>query len=77
MLLNGILLGNSMKQTSKPRNYIAIALIKRNGAGAHGKTNKAIRAYSRRELLKELKKPSIYLGGFFNHIYNGYMHECA
>ena len=54
-----------MKQSSKPRNYIALALMKRNGAGAHDKTNKAKRAESRRQLMKELKKPSINLDGFF------------
>ena len=66
-----------MKQFSKPRNYIALALIKRNGAGVHYKTSKAKRALARRELMKELKKPSIYLDGFFNRIRSGCVYECA
>ena len=52
-----------MKQT-KPRNYVALALIKRNGAGAHEKTSKAQRAEARRQLNKELRKPPK-SGGFF------------
>lgn len=54
-----------MKQ-SKPRNYVALALMKRGGAGAHVKTNKAKRATAKQQLAKELKKPSEnYSGGFF------------
>ncbi len=52
-----------MKQ-SKPRNYVALALMKRNGAGAHDKTGKAKRAEAKRHLIKEIKKPSK-TGGFF------------
>ena len=55
-----------MKPTSKPRNYIAFALMKRNGGGAHIKTQKAKRAEARRILAKELKEPPKYKsGGFF------------
>lgn len=54
-----------MKQ-SKPRNYVALALMKRGGAGAHVKSNKAQRTIAKRQLAKELKKPSDnYSGGFF------------
>ena len=54
-----------MKQ-SKPRNYIALALMKRGGAGAHVKTNKAKRTAAKRQLAKELIKPSDkFSGGFF------------
>lgn len=52
-----------MKQ-SKPRNYVALALMKRNGAGAHDKTEKAKRVKARQQLIKELKKPSK-TDGFF------------
>ncbi|MCE3267981.1 MAG: hypothetical protein K0R49_233 [Burkholderiales bacterium] len=53
-----------MKRQSKPRNYVALALLKRNGAGAHEKTTKAKRAQSKRQLIKELKNPSK-TDGFF------------
>jgi hypothetical protein len=53
-----------MKQ-SKPRNYVALALMKRNGAGAHDKTKKAKRAEAKRHLIKELKKPSKPDGFFY------------
>ncbi len=54
-----------MKQ-SKPRNYVALALMKRGGAGAHTKSNKAKRTAARQQLAKELKKPSDkFSGGFF------------
>lgn len=53
-----------MKQ-SKPRNYVAMALMKRGGAGAHVKTNKAKRATAKRQLAKELKKPSDKFSGGF------------
>jgi hypothetical protein len=53
-----------MKVNNKPRNYVALALMKRNGAGAHEKTNKAKRASAKRQLYKELKKPPTELGGF-------------
>lgn len=46
-----------MKQL-KPRNYVALALMKRNGFGAHDKTAKAKRLEAKRQLIKELKKPS-------------------
>ncbi|HLX54221.1 MAG TPA: hypothetical protein VKR58_09785 [Aquella sp.] len=52
-----------MKQ-SKPRNYVALALMRRNGAGAHDKTSKAKRAEAKRQLMKEIKKPSK-TDGFF------------
>jgi hypothetical protein len=45
--------------------------MKRNGAGAHEKSNKAKRASAKRQLYKELKKPPTELGGFFiysNHL---------
>ena len=51
-----------MKTNNKPRNYVALALMKRNGAGVHEKSNKAKRASAKRQLYKELKKPPI--GGF-------------
>lgn len=54
-----------MKQ-SKPRNYVALALMKRNGSGAHDKTAKAKRAEAKRHLIKELKKPSKTDGLFIN-----------
>lgn len=53
-----------MKVNNKPRNYVVLALTKRNGAGAHEKTNKAKRASAKRQLHKELKKPPTELGGF-------------
>lgn len=54
-----------MKQ-SKPRNYVALALMKRGGAGAHVKSNKAKRMATKQQLAKELRKPSDnYSGGFF------------
>ncbi len=45
-------------KSSKPRNYVALALMKRNGAGAHDKSTKAKRAEAKRQLMKEMKKPS-------------------
>ncbi|MBX9598436.1 MAG: hypothetical protein K2X04_07660 [Burkholderiales bacterium] len=60
-----------MKTNNKPRNYVALALMKRNGAGVHEKSNKAKRASAKRQLYKELKKPPTELGGFFiysNHL---------
>ncbi len=61
-----------MKQ-SKPRNYIALALMKRGGDGAHVKTNKAKRATAKQQLAKELKKPSDnYSGGFLNSFLSEY-----
>lgn len=56
--------GYKMKVNNKPRNYVVLALTKRNGAGAHEKTNKAKRASAKRQLHKELKKPPTELGGF-------------
>lgn len=53
-----------MKQ-SKPRNYIALALMKRGGAGAHVKSNKAKRTAARQQLAKELRKPSDKFSGGF------------
>lgn len=50
---------------NKPRNYVALALMKRGGAGAHQKTKKALRALSKRQLKAELKKPPTPFGGFF------------
>ncbi len=47
----------TMKQ-SRPRNYVALALMKRGGAGAHVKTNKAKRTAARQQLVNELRKPS-------------------
>ena len=55
-----------MKTNNKPRNYVALALMKRNGAGVHEKSNKAKRTSAKRQLRKELKKPPTELGGFFN-----------
>lgn len=52
-----------MKQ-DKPRNYVYLAVMKRNGAGAHEKTFKAKRAEAKRQLAKELKEPPTKLGGF-------------
>ena len=52
-----------MKQT-KPRNYVVRALMKRNGAGAHVKTNKAKRAEARQQLVKQLREPPNKSGGF-------------
>ena len=49
----------------KPRNHVALALMQRNGAGAHQKTTKAIRTATKRELKKLLKKPPTEFGGFF------------
>jgi|GEM_PF-1896088 len=61
-----------MKQ-SKPRNYVALALMKRNGAGAHDKSGKAKRAEAKRHLIKELKKPSktdgFFIGKLTNYLY--------
>ncbi len=48
----------------KPRNYIALALLQRNGSGAHDKSHKAKRNAEKRELIKELKKPSVKIDGF-------------
>ncbi len=53
-----------MKQ-SKPRNYIALALMKRGGYGAHVKSNKAKRTAARQQLAKEIRKPSDKLSGGF------------
>ena len=54
-----------MKQ-SRPRNYVALALMKRGGAGAHIKTSKAKRTAAKRQLGKELRQPSEkFSGGFF------------
>lgn len=63
-------------QTQKPRNYVALALSKRNGAGVHDKTNKAKRQKLKRMLQKELREPPTYLGGFsFNtHILGGFIY---
>ena len=61
-----------MKQ-SKPRNYVALALMKRNGAGAHDKTGKAKRAEAKRHLIKEIKKPSktdgFFIGKLVDYLY--------
>ncbi|MCC2624271.1 MAG: hypothetical protein K0R14_144 [Burkholderiales bacterium] len=57
-----------MKQ-SKPRNYVALALMKRNGAGVHDKSSKAKRAEAKRQLIKEIKKPSKSDGFFISWIY--------
>lgn len=40
----------------KPRNYIVLALIKRNGSGKHEKTNKSLRKKSKQELIKIIKE---------------------
>ncbi len=50
-------------KTIKPRNYVALAMINRSGAGAHQKSNKAKRAESKRQLQKELKEPPNKTGG--------------
>ena len=49
----------------KPRNHVALALMQRNGAGAHQKTVKALRAATKRQLKQLLKKPPTEFGGFF------------
>ena len=40
---------NKMK-TDKPRNHVAIALMKRNGAGSHTKTTKQLRGKWKRDI---------------------------
>jgi len=56
-----------MKQPLKPRNHIALALIKRkSGSGAYVKSNKAKRRERKIELTKELRRPSNKIDGFFN-----------
>ncbi len=52
-----------MKQL-KPRNFVALALTKRGGAGAHVKSNKAKRSSDKMKLLNELRRPPTKLGGF-------------
>lgn len=52
-------------KTSKPRNYVALALMKRNGAGAHVKSNKAKRQKEKLSLRKELREPPSYSQGGF------------
>jgi hypothetical protein len=37
-------------KTQKPRNYVAFALMKRNGSGTHKKTHKQLRNRWKREL---------------------------
>ncbi|MBU9434144.1 hypothetical protein KTE91_03480 [Burkholderia multivorans] len=41
------------KKVSKPRNYVALALMKRGGAGTHQKTNKAKRQQAKQDLKRE------------------------
>jgi hypothetical protein len=62
-----------MKQ-SKPRNYVALALMKRNGAGAHDKSSKAKRAEAKRQLMKEIKKPSKTDGFFITQLASYHLH---
>jgi hypothetical protein len=37
-------------KTQKPRNYVALALMKRNGSGTHKKTHKQLRGVLNRNL---------------------------
>lgn len=41
------------KKVSKPRNYVALALMKRGGAGSHQKSNKAHRQQAKQDLKRE------------------------
>ncbi|WP_181146802.1 hypothetical protein [Burkholderia multivorans] len=41
------------KKVSKPRNYVALALMKRGGAGSHQKSNKAQRQQAKQDLKRE------------------------
>lgn len=52
-------------KTNKPRNYVALAMMKRNGSGAHVKPNKSKRQQQKIQLRKELREPPTYPAGGF------------
>ncbi len=52
---NGVATMAKKIEMSKPRNYVALAVIGRGGSGAHGASKKAQRAKANRDLKREVR----------------------